>query len=94
MEARKCCGANLKSSRLPRMLERRRNSLRRPAGCEDVLKLDAVGVGKEDRVVTGRVLWVLSWSVENGNSEIEESFMKSIDRDARRGSEGKVVKAG
>ena len=63
----------------------------RPAGREDILELDAVGVGKEDRVVAGGVLRVLSRSVENGDSEFEESSMKIIDRGARRGSEGKVV---
>ena len=77
-----------------RMETANKETLRRPPGSKDVLELDSIGVGEEDCVVTDRILRVLSWSVENGNSKVEKSFVKSIDLGARLGREGKVVKAG
>ena len=73
--------------------EQRRNRLRRPLGGKDVLELDAVGVRKENRVITGCVLGVLSRSVENGNSEIEEAIVKRVNCSTGRGREGEVMEA-
>ena len=67
-------------------------SLSGPPGGKDVLELDAIGVGKEDRVIAGRVLRILGRSIQDGDAKIEKCFVQRIDCEARRGSEGKMVK--
>ncbi len=89
-----CWASNLKLCRLPEIRKQRTWALHRPAGSKYVLKLDAVGIREENRVITGCVLGVLNRSIENGNSEIEEFFVKRVNRGTGRGSEGEVVKAG
>lgn len=85
--------SNLKPCRLPENREHPIWALHRPAGSKYVLELDAVGVHEENRVITGCVLGVLSRSFENRNSEIDESFVKRVNRGTGRGSEGEVMEA-
>ena len=85
--------SNSKPCRQPENREHLTWALHRPAGSKYVLELDAVGVNEENRVITGCVLGVLSRGVENRNSEIDESFVKRVNRGTGRGSEGEVMEA-
>ena len=52
--------------------------------CEDVLKLDAVRIGEEDGMVSGRIFRVFGRTVEHANAELQRLFMEAIDCGAVR----------
>ncbi|HEY2664414.1 MAG TPA: hypothetical protein VGI47_08745 [Candidatus Binataceae bacterium] len=55
-------------------------------------EFDPVGVGEEEGVVALAVWWIFGWSVEDGDSRVDEEAMESIDVGAAERFEGDVVK--
>src|SRR4029453_9933364 len=60
----------------------------------DELKLEPVGIGEEQRMVTRAVGRILGGRVEDAGAEANEQRMKALDVLAARGMPGEVMKAG